>query len=116
LTKQPILHFLSICKSGKYYKTTKTKQNHSSAVTVSSTHAGASSEHWYLRYLWTLQGPGPTKPTSFLGHWSPGHRRVSMALGRTSPALFTSIASDVHAIYTLDGGLPNSGVFMISTV
>jgi len=46
------------------------KQNRSSLATVSSTHAGASSEHWYQRYLRTLQGPGPTKPTTF--SWGTG--------------------------------------------
>jgi len=35
---------------GKYYNTTKTKQNRSSLATVSYTHVGASSEHWYQRY------------------------------------------------------------------
>jgi len=35
---------------GKYYNTTKTKQNRSSLATAFSTHAGASSEHVYQRY------------------------------------------------------------------
>jgi len=34
--------------------------------------------------------PGPTKPTTFLGHRSPGHERVSIELDRTSPVLFTT--------------------------
>jgi len=54
-----------------------------SMATVSSTHAGASSERWYQRYLRTLQGPGPTKPTTFLGHRSPTRKeRLKNSAGR----------------------------------
>ena len=64
-------------------------QNRSSVATVSSMHAGTSSNLWCHRHLWTLQS-GPTKPTAFLGHWSPGHERANMELGRMSPMLFTT--------------------------
>jgi len=72
----------------KYYNTTKTKQNRSSVATVSSAHAGASLELWYQRYLRTLQGPGPTKPTTFLGHRSPDQKRAIKELGGTSSTSF----------------------------
>jgi len=34
------------------------------------------------------QGPGPTKPTTFLGHRSPDQKRVIKELGGTSPTSF----------------------------
>ena len=48
------------------YNSTKTKQNRSFVTTVSSTHAGASSELWCHRHLRTLKS-GPDQ-----AHYLPG--------------------------------------------
>jgi len=69
LTKESILHFCAFAFFGKYYYyTTKTKQNRS--------------------FLATLQGPGPTKRTTFLGHRSPNQKWAIKKLGGTSPTSF----------------------------
>jgi len=71
------------------YKSTKTKQNRSFVTTVSSTHAGASSEFWYHRHLRTLRS-GPDRAHHLPGAPVPGHERASIELNRTSPVLFTT--------------------------
>jgi len=58
---------------GKLLARSKTKQNRYSVAAVSSTRAGASSERWCRGTFGPPVGPGPCRPTAFLGLCSPDH-------------------------------------------
>jgi len=83
-----IVNFTDFVMSDKLwqvYNSTKAKQNRSSVATVSSTHAGASSELWCHRHLRTLRS-GLDQAHHLPEAPVPWHTE----LGRTSPALSTS--------------------------